>query len=262
LSTKKVKVKKSELFMAASKLDIVSNLRREILVLQGFKPPEAPTIDIGLGPVNAAFPDNRFPTGAIHEFIFNGMASAAASGGFISGILSALMGKEAVCIWIRSGRRPFPLAFTEFQVEPHRIIFFDLPGNQQMLWAMEEALKCETLAAVVGEISDLDFNASRRLQLAVERSRVTGILLRYNPRNLNTIGRVARWHITPLPSCPPDNLPGIGDPRWNVQLSWVKNGTPGTWQMEWQAGHFQLISPELPATRKVPAISGELRRRV
>lgn len=39
---------------------------------------------------------------------------------------------------------------------------------------MEEALKCGGLAAVVGEVQDISFTASRRLQLAVEQSGVTG----------------------------------------------------------------------------------------
>ena len=38
-----------------------------------------------------------------------------------------------------------------------------------MLWVIEEALKCEGLAAVIGEIKELSFTQSRRLQLAVEK---------------------------------------------------------------------------------------------
>ena len=63
---------------------------------------------------------------------------------------------------------------------------------------MEEALKCDGIAAVVGEIQELSFTVSRRLQLAVEQSRVTGFILRNNPRNLNTTACVTRWKITPL----------------------------------------------------------------
>jgi len=34
---------------------------------------------------------------------------------------------------------------------------------------MEEALKCAGLAAVIGEVREMDFKQSRRLQLAVEQ---------------------------------------------------------------------------------------------
>jgi protein ImuA len=135
----------------------------------------------------------------------------------------------------------FPPALKAFGIEPDRIIFIDLSKERDVLWAMEEALKCEGLAAVVGEIQDISFTASRRLQLAVEQSRVTGFILRHHPRNLNTIACVARWKITTLPSELEEGMPGVGFPRWNVSLLKIRNGRPGTWNMEWSAGAFHLI---------------------
>ena len=107
---------------------------------------------------------------------------------------------------------------------------------------MEETLKCGGLTAVVGEIQEISFTASRRLQLAVEQSGVTGFILHRYPRNLNTIACVSRWKITSLPSVLHDDIPGVGFPRWNVELLKIRNGKPGTWQMEWSAGRFHNIS--------------------
>jgi protein ImuA len=109
-------------------------------------------------------------------------------------------------------------------------------------------LKCEGLAAVVGELSQLDFTVSRRLQLAVEQSRVTGFILRVNPRQLTTTACVTRWQITSLPSVLPGEIPGVGFPRWNVQLLKVRNGKPGNWKIEWNAGKFRHV----PALVYVP----------
>jgi protein ImuA len=64
---------------------------------------------------------------------------------------------------------------------------------------VEEALRCNRLAAVVAEIGELSFTASRRLQLAVEQSRVTGFILRLKPRNLTSTACVTRWRVTSLP---------------------------------------------------------------
>ena len=107
---------------------------------------------------------------------------------------------------------------------------------------MEEALKCDSLSAVVGDMKELSFTNSRRLQLAVERSQVTGFILRNNPRNLNTTACVSRWKITPLPGESAEDLPGVGFPRWNVELLKVRNGKPGSWQIEFAGGRFRLIS--------------------
>jgi protein ImuA len=231
--------------MPSTKQDILRELQRDILLLQGFRPPAAGAVDVGLGPICSAFPHGTFPTGAIHEFICSGAERTAASGAFVSGILGPLMRDGGACIWIRSeGRlfagRLFPPALAAFGIGPERVIFIDLKREKEILWCMEEALKCEGLAAVVGETPDIGFTASRRLQLAVEQSRVTAFLLRTNPRDLNTIARVARWKVTSLASQPLDGLPGIGFPRWKVELTWVKNGLPAAWVVEWRAGRFHF----------------------
>ena len=147
------------------------------------------------------------------------------------------MRKGGVAIWITSSQMIFPPALKAFGIEPDKIIFIHLKKEKEILWAMEEALKCGGLAAVIAETLELSFTASRRFQLAVEQSRVTGFIIRCNPKNLAT-ACVTRWKITPLPSALENDLPGIGFPRWNVELLKVRNGTPGKWQLEW-AGRFR-----------------------
>jgi protein ImuA len=109
-------------------------------------------------------------------------------------------------------------------------------------------LKCGGLAAVVGEIQEISFTASRRLQLAVEQTGVTGFIHRRYPRSLNTIACVSRWKITSLPSELEDGMPGVGFPRWNVELSKIRNGKPGAWQIEWAGEYFRHISPFIIST--------------
>jgi protein ImuA len=228
--------------MPATKNDIISQLQKDILPLLGFKPPSAGmAVDVGLGPVEAAFPNAIFPTGAVHEFLSASAESGAACGGFVAGLLAGLMRRGGACMWISSSRTLFPSALKAFGIEPDQIIFVDLPREKDVLWAMEEALKCEGLAAVVGEMREISFTASRRLQLAVEKSRVTGFILRPQPRSLSTVACVARWKITPLSSELEEGMPGVGFPRWNVELLKIRNGKPGTWQVEWSAGRFHPI---------------------
>jgi protein ImuA len=231
--------------MQASKADIIAQLKKDILPLQGFKSLlNGSEVDIGLGPIKNAFPNRQFPLGAIHEFIYHDAEQSAPTAGFISGILSALMQKGGACVWISSSRTVFPPALKSFGIEPDKIIFIDLQKEKDILWAMEEALKCESLAAVVGEIPALSFTASRRLQLAVEQSRVTGFILRRNPRILNTTACVTRWNISSLSSAPVNDMPGIGFPRWNVELLKIRNGQPGKWTIEWRAGRFRHITKD------------------
>ena len=111
---------------------------------------------------------------------------------------------------------------------------------------MEEALKCEGIAAVVGEIPELSFTFSRRLQLAVEQSRSTGFIIRNNSRKLDTTACIARWKVSSLPSMSYNNMPGVGFPRWNVELLKVRNGKPGTWQIEYAGGKFRYLTTIVP----------------
>ncbi len=230
--------------MSGQKNDIITQLQRDILPLMGFKPIQGAPAQIGLGEVEAAFPNGCFPTGSVHELIATSAEQAAASAGFMAGILATLMQTGGACVWVNGGRTIFPPALKAFGIDPDRVIFATLQKENDMLWVIEEALKCGGLAAVVGEVQQISFTASRRLQLAVEQSRVTGFILRNNIRKLNTIACIARWQITPLASEPEDGMPGVGFPRWNVELLKVRNGKPGAWVVEWCAGRFLVIPPE------------------
>ncbi len=235
--------------MQADRKNIIQQLQKDILALQGFKSlPADITADTGLGIITKAFPNNIFPVAAVHEFISNATEGAAATAGFVTALVSGLMKGGKACVWISSARTLFPPALKIFGVQPDQIIFIDISKEKDLLWAMEESLKCEGLAAVIGEIKDISFTASRRLQLAVEQSKVTGFLLRHQPRNLNTIAAVSRWKISPMSSQAADNMPGIAFPRWKVELLKIRNGKPGSWQLEWTGGfrHIYKTIPVLP----------------
>ena len=225
--------------MPALKPDIITQLKKDILALQGFRPLVHSQQQIDLGTINHSFPHSQFPLGANHEFICNSKESLAASTGFIAGILSTLLQKGGAVAWISSSQIIFPPALVSFGIEPSQVIFIHL--QKEILWTLEEALKCEGLTAVVGEISSIDLTASRRLQLASEQSRVTGFLLRYPPKQLNTTACVCRWQIQPLKSETEDGLPGVGFPRWAIELLKVRNGKPGHWQLEWANGQFNEV---------------------
>ncbi|MFT3910909.1 MAG: Error-prone repair protein ImuA [Ferruginibacter sp.] len=229
--------------MTNTKQDIIAQLQREMLSLQGYKTAiKNAALDNMLGPVKNAFPNASFPLGAIHEFISNNPEDGAATAGFISVIIAALMRNSGALVWISTSRTIFPPALKTFGISPDRIIFIDLKKEKEILWAMEEALKCKGLSAVIGEMQELDFTASRRLQLVVEESRVTGFVLRRNPRSINTTACLTRWHVSSLQSELLHGMPGVGFPRWQVELLKVRNGTPGKWQIEFAAGRFRHVS--------------------
>src|SRR3954452_15189474 len=135
--------------MNNTKADIIAQLKKEILPLEGFKPIPG---NIGCDPlavIKEAFPNGSFPLGAIHEFIGCSQEEISASAGFIAGILSAIMGRGGVSIWINPSNMIFPPSLKLFGLDADRIIFIELKKEKEILWVMEEALKCEGLAAVI-----------------------------------------------------------------------------------------------------------------
>lgn len=237
--------------MTATQQEIITKLRRDLQAWEGFRPlaPEERQ-NFGLGLIESAFPNQVFPTGALHEFISTRPEFTAAIGGFIAGILQTLLEKGGVCVWVSYTRRIYPPALKRFGVSPDRIIFIDVAREKDVLWATEEALKCNGIAAVICEMRLLSFMESRRLQLAIEQSQVTGFILRKDVKVLNTTACTARWTVKPLRSKLRPGMPGVGHPRWQVELLKVKNGQPGSWTLEWKNNAFlhpqteQISQPE------------------
>jgi protein ImuA len=237
--------------MQAEKSDIIARLRHQLDPLQGVKT-TLNGIDVVMvpGPQKIAFPNGLLSFGAVHEFVCNGAAEAAATSGFIAAVMATLMKNGGVIIWISAQRNLFPPGLVNFGVPPENIIFLDLQKTKDLLWALEETLKCSSVAVVVGEIPELSFTSSRRLQLAVEQSGAMGFILRNNPRNLTTTGCVTRWKISSLPSNLENGMPGVGFPRWKASLLKTRHGKPADWEVEWAAGKFRTLSSNNTAVIK------------
>jgi len=229
----------------AADKSVIEELQKQILKLQGNQSLSDPNQSLGLGAIEHAFPGQVFPRAAVHEFISLSPESAASTSGFLSVLLQALLPQNGSCLWISTRRTIFPPALKTFGIEPDQILFVDVDTVKDALWATEEALKCNALTAVVGEFTAFTFDESRRLQLAVEQSRVTGFIHRFKPKIENTVACASKWKITPLGSDAPDQLPGMGFPRWNINLVKARNGKPGSWQVQWSAsGGLQYIVPK------------------
>lgn len=226
----------------ADKKKIIAQLQGAILSMQGMRDAATAQPRLGLKVLEQAFPDQAFPVAAVHEFLSYGREDAAATNSFISCLLSKLMHQDGYCLWVAVRRSVYPPALKRYGIDADRIVFVDAVKNTDALWVMEEALKCNQLTAVVAEVPDLNFTESRRLQLAVESSKVTGLIHRCYPRQENAVACVSRWQVKPVPSQMEDGLPGVGFPRWEVNLSKIRNGHPGTWIVEWAGNGFAAVT--------------------
>lgn len=225
--------------MQACQTDIIASLRQEILSHQGYKPGSGRLmVNAGLASILKSFPNEQIPLSSVHEFICANPETLSSTNGFIAAMLSSFMLQGGACLWISTDHKTFPVSLPLFGIQPHRIIFVHVPKEKDVLWVTEEALKCNSLAAVIAETKELSFTASRRLQLAVEQSCTIGFLLRTAPKQLTPNACTARWAINPIPSELPPGMPGVGFPRWKIKLLKVRNGKPGEWDLEWNGKMF------------------------
>ena len=150
----------------------------------------------------------------------------AAAALFTAGIAARAKGKVLWCL-----TRPdlFAPALSQAGLHPDRVIYCEADREEDVLTSMEEGLSFGGLAAVVGEVVRLPMTASRRLQLAAEKTRTLGLVVRRWRRQTEAsdygqpTASTTRWRISVLPSEP---LPvtGVGRARWLAELMRVKAG--------------------------------------
>jgi protein ImuA len=131
----------------------------------------------------------------------------------------------------------FAPALAQVGLHPDRVIYAEVGDEKTILACVEEGLRHGGLAAVVGEVAKLSMIASRRLQLAAEESGTLGIAIRRWRRATEATdfgqptASTTRWRITALPSSPLP-VPGVGRPRWLVELIRSRAGECADFELE------------------------------
>ncbi len=115
----------------------------------------------------------------------------------------------------------------------HRIIHVVAEKAEDLLFALEEGVRCRDLACVIGEVTGnpkaLNFTASRRLSLAAERHGVPLWLVRLDADRDLSSARM-RWDVRAAPSSTPRwNADAPGHPAWHAQLFRSRMHPPGEW---------------------------------
>ena len=191
-------------------------------------------LPFGAASIDRALPGGGLALGAVHEIL--GAAGdeedGAAVAGFVAGILARLSLSRphpplarasgppspalrervktghGVVLWCLKQPDLYGPGLAEHGLDPARLILVTARRDDELLWAIEEALRPGTgLVAVVGEIGRLPMVAGRRLQLAAERSGITAFLLRRwrnaaeaTAERNRPSAALTRWRIAALPS--------------------------------------------------------------
>jgi protein ImuA len=215
-------------------------------------PPRAAAVPLGAAEIDAALPWGGLPRGALHEIAGSAMDGAATA--FAALLLARLSGGTRPVLWVAADDDLYGPGLAALGLRLDRLIVARAPRARAALWTIEEALRCKSLAAVLGETGAVPPTAGRRLQLAARGSGVAALLLRRAGDGAPLPGAMTRWRVASAHSTPD----GSGDdarPRWRVALvrcrgrTHTEDGHVACWHVEWQADRLGVV----PALRDRPA---------
>ena len=133
---------------------------------------------------------------------------------------------------------PYGPGLHEAGIVPEHLITVAAAHGRDVLWAMEEALRCHAVGVVIGELRarDIDQVATRRLSLAAAAGNTFGLILRTAPDDTPSAA-ATRWIIGAAPSVPArgGERSGIGPPRLVAHLVRNRRGHLGAWIVEWNS---------------------------
>jgi protein ImuA len=180
--------------------------------------------------------------GALHEIAAPGEAHLTAAAGFVLGLAPR---EQARVFWIaedmtlsESGA-PYGPGLDTFALAPERLLTVGVAHRRDLLWAMEETLRCRAVAAVIGEWRHgaTDMVAMRRLSLAAAASGALALLLRTTSVN-DASTAVTRWIVGAASSV---TMQGPGPPRFATHLVRNRRGPTASWILEWSDSNERFL---------------------
>lgn len=215
------------------------------------------------------------PGGLLHEVYSGERRNAGAALGFALAQARALLTAERPAVIFlqlaheaQEAGLPYGAGLAHFGFPPESLVLGRAETIVELLWAMEEAIACRAVAAVIADVASharaLDFTASRRLNLRTAGAGTSAFLIRYGADREAGAAHL-RWQVSPAPSGEmPFDPRAPGETRWlvtveKVLLSQERRRVGETWLLRWTKNGFDLARPEdgtggEPAPR--PALSG------
>ena len=127
-----------------------------------------------------------------------------------------------------------------------RLMVLTPKGETDLLWCVEEALRAAPVALVIAEPQQaLSLTAGRRLQLAAESGRTTGLMLIRDGQGSNATE--TRWRCEPAAATAADSTLH----HWSLNKN--KSGTLGFWTVNWNGATAALHLVSSAGERHQPA---------
>jgi len=216
-------------------MEQLSRLRRAIAKSEAL-PEETRSLALGVPAIDAAL-GGGLPDAALHEVSATPLHLGAAAG-FTLALASLTQERARETLWIatdfgslETGALYGP-GLDQFGLPAERLLIARVARPVDALFAMEEALKCRALSAVIAELGEApDLTATRRLSLAAKEHGGLGLILRHGSTDAPSAART-RWQVASAPSVP-DEFGGLGRTAFSLELIRNRRGPCGRWTLTW-----------------------------
>jgi protein ImuA len=208
-------------------------------------------VDLG-APIDATL-GGGLACGALHELAPATPIHLAAASGFAIALATRAGGTRGQVLWVatdfaaREDGGPYGPGLDLLGLPAGCLLMLRVPRPVDVLWAMEEALRCRALACAVAELTgdgaEADLTATRRLALAARGSCGLGLLLRHRATTVPSAA-ATRWQIAAGAS-EPDAYGGLGRARFDLTLSKNRRGPSGRWIVTWDH-HARVFHAAVP----------------
>lgn len=179
----------------------VETLRREIARLeQSPARSRGRPISSGCDPLDRLLPEGGFRRAALAEWLSAGEGSGATT--LALGAARQACRDGGALVVLDRHREFYPPAAVRLGIEPEELIVVQAGSQADADWALDQALRCRGVAAVLAWPERLDGRTFRRLQLAAEEGGGLGLLIRPLVSRGEPSWADVRLLVEPLPAEP------------------------------------------------------------
>jgi len=197
--------------------------------------------------------------GTIHDILPRTVQDLGSAAGFAFGLASRAHEAGSHTLYIQHDftqvetGRPYLPGLKDSGFDTASLIYLHVPRAEDVLWAMNEALRCRGFSTVIAEFPAharvLDLTTTRRLTLAAQEGLGFGLILRHAV-TVEPNATTTRWLVSARQSRT-DGFGGVGAPALHLDLVKNRLGPSGQWQVEWHPHERKFAVPPAPAA--IPA---------
>lgn len=243
--------------IGGEQLAVLQRLSQEIAQLEtsaGRPTEQAARSSTGCAALDALLPRGGYAAGSVVEYL-RSTPGCGASTLVWAAAAAALEATDGFLVVVDTHHHIYPPSLVSHGIDLAKVIFVRPQSQADAMWAVDQALRTHSVAAVIAELERIDDRSARRLQLAAESGQGLALLLRGWQAKQQPSWAEVQWLVRSefnRRELQRQEINGREFDRrqparqWHVQLSRVRGGRAGRsarLEVEPLSGRLRLAQP-------------------